>query len=376
VPECYFSLYKDKDLPRETAAVYAMVANLDENVGRLLARLEELRLSQDTVVLFLTDNGPNGRRYNAGLRASKGSVYEGGVRAPLFARWPGRFPPGRRVDTIAAHIDIYPTMLELCGVRAPQALPLDGISIAPLLAGEPRRWPERMLFTHREGKEKPSALYPGAVRTQRFNLVNGEELYDMDKDPGERNNVAAAYPEKVRELRAAYEAWYREAAAQCGFTRRPIPVGYPEENPVVLPAPQCYFRGALKFFGGAGYAHDWITNWANTDDSVYWDIAVVRAGSYEVSLSYLCAKEDLGSKLAVTAGEATVEDTIRQPTSMAPRPNRDLIPRTETPEMHWGTLVLGSLRLPQGRQQLTVKALSKPGRAVMDLKSVSLRRLA
>jgi arylsulfatase A len=357
------------------AAVYAMVASLDENIGRLLAGLDRLRLSQDTIVIFLTDNGPNGQRFNAGLRAAKGSVYEGGVRAPFFIRWPGRLEAGRRVDTIAAHIDVYPTLLEMCGVAQPKGLPIDGRNILPLLEGSAPGWPDRILFTHREGRDNPSATYPGTVRTQRFNLVNGKELYEIPTDPGERNNLAAQYPDKVKQLRGAYEAWYAGASQECGFTRKPIPVGYAQENPVSLPAPQSYFHGNLKFFGGAGWAHDWITGWGNVADYVHWDIDVVRPGRYEVSLRYLCPKSDLGSKVAVGVAASSVQATITQATSMTPRPARDVIPRTETPEMDWGALPAGALQLEAGKAQLIVKALSKSGSSVMDLKGVVLSRL-
>jgi arylsulfatase A len=375
VPERYLAPYKSMSIPEQVAAVYAMVANLDENVGRLLAALERLRLAQNTIVVFLTDNGPNGQRYNAGLRAAKGSVYEGGVRVPFFIRWPGRLQAGRRVDTIAAHIDLYPTLLEMCGASMPKGLPIDGRSILPLLEGKAQNWPDRMLFTHREGKDNPSSTYPGAVRTERFNLVNGKELYEIPADPGEQNNVAVKYPQKVKELRAAYEAWYEVAGRECGFVRKPIPVGYAEENPVSLPAPQSYFHGDLKFFAGSGFAHDWITNWKKVDDWVHWDVDVVHAGRCEVTLSYLCPKEDLGSRIAVSVGEARVEAAIAEPTSMTPKPARDVIPRSETREMHWGSLPLGTLTLPAGKSQLAVRALTRAGGAVMDLKSVSLRRL-
>lgn len=352
-----------------------MVTNLDENIGRLLARLDQFGLSKNTIVIFLTDNGPNGRRFNAGLRGSKGSVYEGGVRAPFFIRWPERLEAGKRVNTIAAHIDVFPTLLDLCGVVQPKGLRIDGCSLRPLLFGERQNWPERMVFTHRESLEDPASMYPGAVRTQRFNLVNGEELYDMIVDPVEQNNIASKHPQKVTELRSAYEAWYREALGERGFHRRPIPAGYAEENPVILPAPQSYFHGALRFHGGVGYAHDWITGWNRLEDSVYWDIDVVRAGQYEVTLSYLCPQGDVGAKIAVSAAGQSLQATITQPTPMTRKPSKCVIPENVYPEMHWARLRLGRFPLKAGRSTLTVKALSKPGAAVMNLKEVSLRWL-
>jgi arylsulfatase A len=375
VPERYFRPFKQAGLPDPVAAVYGMVTNLDENIGRLMARLAQLGLAENTIVIFLTDNGPNGQRYNAALRAAKGSVYEGGVRVPFFIRWPGRLEAGRRLDRIAAHIDVYPTLLELCGVPLPKKLPLDGRSLAPLLAGKAAAWPDRLLFTHREAERNPSATWPGAVRTQRFNLVNGTELYEIPADPGEQNNLAAKYPDQAKELRAAYEAWYAEAGPQCGFQRPPIPVGYAEEPLVVLPAPQSYPHGHLRFRGGPGWAHDWITGWTSLADSVHWEIDVARPGSFEVSLLYLCPASDLGSKIRLTVAGQSLEATLREATPMERKPSRAAFPEDSYPEMHWATLPLGRLELPVGKARLALEALSQPGAMVMDLKEVRLRLL-
>lgn len=373
VPERYFRPFKDQGLADQVAAPYAMLANLDENLGRLLARLEQLGLARDTIVIFLTDNGPNGQRFNAGLRAAKGSVYEGGVRVPCFLRWPGRFDAGRRLDQIAAHIDLYPTLLELCGVPLPAGqLPLDGQSLVPLLTGQAPPWPDRMLFTHREPERNPSGTYPGAVRTQRFNLVNGKELYEIPVDPGEQHDLSAKSPGKVKELRAAYEAWYAVAGPQCGFTRWPIPVGYAEEPRSVLHAPQSYPHGNLRFHGGPGYAHDWLTGWTSLEDWAEWDIDVVRPSTFEVSLRYLCPASDLGAKVRLTVAGRSLDGVIREATPMERKPSRAVFPEENYPEMHWGTLPLGRLALPAGRARLEVRALSKPGATVMDLKEVCL----
>jgi arylsulfatase A len=373
VPQTFLERFRDPALSRETAIVYGMIENLDRNVGRLLAKLDERQLAEDTIVIFLTDNGPNGQRFNAGLRGTKGSVYEGGVRAPFLIRWPGKLRPGRR-DNLSAHVDVYPTLLDLCGVRRPDGPPIDGMSLRPVLEERTGERPERMLFTHRETARDPAATYPGAVRTQRFNLVNGTELYEIPSDPGERRNVAARYSEKVAELRAAYERWYEQAARECGFARKPIPVGYAAENPVVLPAPQSYFDGSLRFHGRNGYAHDWISGWTRVSDSVWWELDVVEAGAYDINLRYACRASDVGSRIAVEAGGARLEAAIEEATGTDPVPDHNLIPGSHYIELPWRTLAVGRAALSRGRTRLRVRAISKPGAAVMELKSVSLFR--
>ncbi len=374
VPDRYLRLYDGSGLDRQTLAAYAMLTCLDENIGRLLTRLDRLRIAQDTIVIFLSDNGPNTVRHNCGLRGIKASVYEGGVRVPFLMRWPGRLPAGRSIPALAAHIDVFPTLLDLCGIEQPPGPPLDGVSLKPLLAGAERSWPDRMFFTHHERRNAPPNLHPGAVRTARFNLINSTELYDFPSDPGERHDVAARYPEDARRLRAAYEAWFRQVSAECTFRRRPIPVGYPEENPVSLPAVQANFHGGIRF-KQEGWAYDWLTNWTSLEAGVDWDIDVVRAGRYEATLSYLCAPENLGARLHVSATGQSLETVIDRPTSMEPKPNRDVVPRTEMFEMNWGLQRLGVLALEKGRASLAVRVLNIPGRTALELYEVSLRRL-
>ncbi|MBI3279424.1 MAG: arylsulfatase [Acidobacteria bacterium] len=374
-PERNWRRFHDKGMPMELSAIYGMVENLDANIGRLLGRLDALGLAQDTIVIFLTDNGPNGKRYTSGLRGQKGAVYEGGVRAPFFIRWPGRVKAGGKVETIAAHIDVYPTVLDLCGVPPPKGRPIDGRSLRPLLEGRASGWPDRAIFTHRETAKRPEAMYPGAVRTQRFNLVDGTELYEIPTDPGEQHDVSARYPEKVRELRALYEDWFQTAIAERGFHRYPIPVGYDEENPVVLPAPQSYFSGSIKFHNDSGFAHDWLTAWTQLEDRIHWELDVVRGGAYDIGVRYLCPAGATGSVVELSMGGKTAEAKVAEATDMSPAPNHNLVPVKHYNNMRWGTLRFGHVEVPRGRTRLELRARSKPGPAVMDVKEAVLRRL-
>ncbi|MEZ5354665.1 MAG: arylsulfatase [Bryobacteraceae bacterium] len=374
-PDRYWKKFDAKGMPREKAAVYGMIENLDDNIGRLTARLEGLGLAGETIVVFLTDNGPAGERYNAGLRGRKGSVYEGGVRVPFFLRWPGHVRPGRKVDTIAAHIDVYPTLADLCGVARAEGRAIDGRSLRPLLEDDKAGWPDRPLFTHRELVDKESAAYPGAIRTQRYNLVNGKELYDMEADPGESKDVAAEHPEAVRELRGRYEDWFQTAIAERGFHRLPIPVGHPEENPVTLPATQAYFDGAIRFNNGNGFAHDWLVGWTESSSTVHWEIDVAEAGRYGVTIQYLCPAGETGAVVGVEAGEEQIRATVERATSMDALPDRNLVFVKHYVTMDWGRLAAGAIELRKGRTRLVLRAIANAGGRVMDVKGVELRRL-
>jgi arylsulfatase A len=376
VPPRYWDEYSKMDIPKPAAAAYALTACMDDNIGRILQRLSGLGLEKDTVVIFMSDNGPNGQRYNSGLHGTKGSVYEGGTREPFFARWPGHFKPGAKVDRITSVIDLHPTILDLCGVANSTGLPLDGRSLKPLLTGSSSEWPERALFTHGERVANPSAMFPGAIRTQNFNLVNGAELYNVAEDPGEHTDVASKFPDEAKRLRAAYEKWFQDVLPPGGFKRLPLPIGYAEENPASLPAPEAYLSAGLAYYGEHGYAWDWVTKWTSLEQSIHWDVDVHQAGDYEVTLEYLCPEGSTGSEVEVSAGSAAVKGVIRQSTPMEPIVMRDVVPRTEVPKMHWTTVTLGKLQLPAGAAKITVRPLSKPGAVVMDLNQVLLKRNA
>jgi arylsulfatase A-like enzyme len=372
VPDKYFDKYKAEGLDDYLASVYGMVENVDDNVARVLGRLDELKLRDNTIVIFMTDNGPNGVRFNGGMRGTKGNLHEGGSRVPFFLRWPARFKEARLIKQIAAHIDVYPTLLELCDAPIPKTSPPDGISLVPLLEGREGNWPDRMLFT--QHRLNPNT---GAVRTERYRLVNdgrGWELFDMEKDPGQKKNIAAEQPEVARRLTAAYENWWRETLPQTRGSRAPIPVGHAEENSVELPVPQSQFTGGLRF-SGRHPNNAWLTNWTKIDATVEWELDVVKAGRYEVGLLYLCPKSSAGTRVQISVAGSATEATLRETNGQQIR-SPDRVPRTEVYEMDWATLESGVLTLPQGRSKLTLRALTKTGDMVMDLKSVVLNRIA
>lgn len=225
--------FADLALNADPAGFYGMIENIDTNVGRLLQQLEQWNLLQDTLIIFMSDNGmaavgpgplerPLGRgadgtelrTYNAGMKGFKGSVDEGGVRVPFFIRWDDHIVPGRDIDHVAAHLDILPTLAALAGVACP-ADQVEGRSLLPLLEDPQAEWPERYLFTHQgrwpTGANPDNYQWRGfAVRSHRFRFVDDNELYDMQSDPGQTRNVIDEYPEIAREMRAAYDRWWRE----------------------------------------------------------------------------------------------------------------------------------------------------------------------
>ena len=240
VPEKNYQNFKGKTKDDKTARVFAMVENVDENVGKLLKHLDEKKLSHDTLVVFLTDNGPNGIRHNEPFRGMKGQVHEGGVRTAFLARWPAKIKPGHKNATNAGHIDIYPTLLEIAGLKSKEQI--DGTSILPLLTGEtPASFPSDrvMVFQWHRGipvKRRKFCVVAGQWKlsspTDRPAKPQDLQLYDITADPKEKNDLSKKHPAKVKHMLASYDAWFENVAATRKDTFAPprIVIGTPHET--------------------------------------------------------------------------------------------------------------------------------------------------
>ncbi len=285
VEERYARPYRDNQQIR-SAEFYGMIANIDDNFGRLRAFLAAAGLEENTILMFMTDNGSSaGARldrdgfeiggYNAGLRGMKGSRYDGGHRAPWFVRWPAAgLAGGREVAEMALDIDVLPTLIELCGLEAPAHAPFDGVSLGALLRGEMERLPGDR--THhldlRQATELPD-IWDGCVLTRDWRLVFGRELYAIKDDPGQRRDLAEEHPEVVRRLREAQEAWWREALPRMS-EYAPISLGAAAENPTRL--------DAMDVQGDVAWNQNHVA--AAQKSTGTWAVKVERPGRYRFAL--------------------------------------------------------------------------------------------
>lgn len=394
VPDRYFNRFKAAGFDDTVSAFWGMVENLDDNVGLVLKKLDELNLTRNTIVLFLSDNGGTAgvKLYNAGLRGGKTSVHEGGTRVPLFVRWPAAGWTPRVATPITAHVDLYPTLLDLCGVNPPKGPPVDGVSLRPLLEGREAGWPERTLFVHNGIDE--TNKWPAAVRTPRYRLVreikgsaagssavNADatvkpwQLYDMLNDPGEKTNLASREAALVKELAARYDAWYADLS-RGGLRRPPIPVGLPGHDTVTLPAHHAFRTPPLHYAAGGGFSHDWLTGWDNTSGRITFDVDVARRGDYAAQIAYASPSADAGSRLRLSDGASSCEAAIpAAPPRDIPLPHRDAAGHAKYRNREWAELVLGTLPLPQGRATLALEALALANGQAMDVKHLRLTRL-
>ncbi|MEM8711113.1 MAG: arylsulfatase [Planctomycetota bacterium] len=256
---------KSEQVDRE-ARICAMIENVDQNVGRLLQRLEERRVSRDTIVVFLSDNGPLWGRTTRGLRGYKTQPHEGGIRSPLFVRWPGQLNPETHVPQIAAHVDVLPTLLEAAGVEgSADEDSLDGRSLLPLLRGEEVDWRERHIFLQSHRGNAPLPRKHFAVVGQRWKLVRASgfsgsserqgapyELFDLVEDPAESANLAAEHPRIVADLKRRYDAWFQDVTKGSGgvWTPPAIVLDADAEPTTALTRQDLWFESGEGWSGG------------------------------------------------------------------------------------------------------------------------------
>lgn len=354
------------------ACVYGMCENIDDNVGKILNKLNELSIRENTIVIFLSDNGPNGQRYNDYMRGIKGSAHEGGVRVPCFIQWPGHLPEGLKVETIAAHFDWLPTLANLCQIQIPDTLSLDGQDISPLLLGDADNWPERIIYVQQSGQSLTP--YRGGLRTPQYRLVVGKDqtsLFDMLADPEQKNDLSKTNPELLDSLQAQYQTWYQNMQAQVQ-DETIIPLGFPNQKVVELPAHESKFQGEIQFKEGHGWAHDWVVNWTKPNDQITWEVMVKEENTFQVEMIYTVPETDLGSEIQFRGGGASTQQILNKAFDPPLIPSPDRISRQEVYEKTWANLSLGEITLPPGQHTLSLSASNIPGAQVAELKAIRL----
>lgn len=239
VEDKYIDMYR-RQVPEDRARFYGMISNIDENVGLLREKLAEWGLAERTIVIFMTDNGTaNGctlddnkfvvNGYNAGMRGTKGSPYEGGHRVPFFLHSPNdKSASGRDINQLTANIDILPTLLDLCRLPLPDDLDLDGKSLLPLLEGKQKDWDDRFIVTDSQRVPNPIKWKDSAVMRGNWRLINGKELYDIEQDPEQRVDQSDHYPDIAIQLCQDYEVWWDRVSKQF-HEEIPISIGSPHE---------------------------------------------------------------------------------------------------------------------------------------------------
>lgn len=360
--------YSEREEPDHTRAAYAMAENIDWNVGRVAAKLQELDLDENTLFLYFSDNGPNGWRWNGGMEGRKGNTDEGGVRAPLVLYWPQKIKEGRVVPQITFAADLFPTLLDITGIDYAGQKPLDGKNLMPLVtAADLTEWPDRLLVNHWRDRT--------SVRSQQFRLDHEDRLFDMETDPGQTEDVSEVFPAVAARLKTEKERWRMEVLPELPKEDiRSFTLGHPDFIYNQLPARDGIAHGNIE------RSNRWpncsfYTNWTSLEDSITWEVEVLADGEFEVVLYYTCREQDVGTRLTLTDGKEAVAVTITEahdPPLRGMEHDRTL--RGESYVKDFKPISMGRLKLKEGRSTLRLKALEIPGEQTVDFRLLMLKR--
>lgn len=369
--------YAEQGLEERTARVYGLIEQLDQNVGRILDQLTREGLLEETIIIFMSDNGPisgwqipqEKMRFNAGLRDQKFSVFEGGIRTQSFWSWAGHWTENQSIPTVAAHIDVLPTLLDITGITSdtPEKR-IDGQSLQGLLAGGAPP-DERIVFQNFAlstlGNTEP---YPGGIaRKGPWKMVNGEHLYQLDDDPGESTDLAEQRPEIFNELKTAYQNWWDGILEENNLQVSPIPLGYPQADSVFIQPHHARASGGLIFLGKRGLegerigSHpsgvdgDWLSNWQTPEDRASWPAAFVESGSYEFGILARYQHSDGPSiELEVQVGTASLTKVLPEQ------------PQAES----WSYYSLGQMELPAIKDTLSLSLVTSQPNPGLEIKEL------
>ncbi|SHE72928.1 Arylsulfatase A [Mariniphaga anaerophila] len=374
VPDRWWNKFEEVKIPKgnddnHTRAALAMCENIDWNVGRLLAKLDELKLANNTIVVYFSDNGPNGNRWNGGMRGIKGSTDEGGVRSPLFICWPAGIEAGTKIPQICSAMDLMPTLADMAGIKIANNKPLDGISLTPLLYENDDIWEDRILVQHWNNRL--------SVRTQQYRLDYSGNLYDMNNDPGQTKAINNLKPELTKTLQKTADDFRKNMLEKFGkkFDKRPFVIGHPDAKHTQIPARDGFEHGNIK--RSNHYPNDsFFNNWTSIDDSITWNCEIGKTGTYKVELFYTCPTADVGSTIELSFNDnrltAKIVEAHDPPlTGM----EYDRFPRIESYVKDFKQTTLGNIELSKGRGTLILKALEIPGSQVMDFRLMLLTRI-
>jgi len=361
--------YLARGLPIREARIYSLIERVDSNIGRLLKRLQDLDIEKKTLVMFMSDNGGVSKFWKGEMKGNKGQTYEGGVRSPLFARWPGVIKPGGVVEAQTSHVDLLPTFCELAGVDVPGDRTIDGKSLVNLLRAGKGDVHQPYVY-HTWDRYFPNPDKRWGVSDQRWKLVgmfagetkpvpSGWRLYDLQSDPGELTNLARQHPEIVARLRTAFTDWFANVTREVEYRPIAIPVGHPGQKLVTLQPSWSTWTGKQVNYTFDGYDWDTIDGWKDPGEEATWRIDVLEKGRYAVVLRYGCRPLDAGGVLRISCGQSSLEYKVRATTTA------DQFER----------FMAGELMLEKGESLLKAEVKSAPGRELMRLNQLYLKRI-
>jgi arylsulfatase A-like enzyme len=374
VPESYLKdkdivlkgRYSDKENIKKTQAALAMVENLDYNVGKVIDSLKKYKLYDNTIIIYFSDNGPNGNRWNNDLKERKGSTNEGGVRVPFFIQWPNKIPSGTKVAQISSVLDIFPTLIELTNNSS--KIDFDGLSFNKYLQDQKLKDNKRKIFSYWNNKI--------SVRNNRFILDNQDNLFDLKLDHKQELPVNNKFLSDFKRLKDAKSFWKKNIVDKYkdSIKRRPFTVNDKKSIYTHLPARDAEITGKLK--RSSIHANcSFIENWKNEEDYIYWDIDVLESGLNNVELYYTLPKNSVGTEISVEYENQIIYKELK--TFYDPElegSKKDVIKRIESYTKEFVSVNIGEINFKKGFSRLKVKTIKKIGKKSIDFRLLVLKK--
>ncbi|MDO3384701.1 arylsulfatase [Gilvimarinus sp. SDUM040013] len=385
LPQALFDQYKLIGLDNVDASVFGMVENIDTNLQRLLNQLDRRGALDNTLVVFLSDNGPafpgGNSRYNGDMKGSKGKVDEGGVRVPFAIYWQGHLRSGYRVTTPGQHIDLLPTLLTLTGLKSTQPNNIHGVDLSPAIKGENvAALNKRPLFTHhfrntRRPEQQAVQASPGAIRQEGWLATTDHQqrwqLYNLATDPQQKVNLAEKNPEKLNDLKNQYLQWYQDTRLN-EYRALPIPVGHAGIPYTMFPAHEAEItREGVEYHFQDGWAHDWVESVSQQPGQIRWPLEVVKAGRYTLTLGYDTPQKKYSGEVTLSIGKQKIVLRDFAPFKSKERMGKRLAHTSEAPTKSWGKHAK-TLHLAKGRYDLTLDFASDPQNRSLAIKYIEI----
>tara|TARA_B110000858_G_scaffold198248_1_gene263511 strand:+ start:133 stop:1791 length:1659 start_codon:yes stop_codon:yes gene_type:complete len=358
--------YSDKENIKKTQAALAMVENLDYNVGKVIDSLKKYKLYDNTIIIYFSDNGPNGNRWNNDLKERKGSTNEGGVRVPFFIQWPNKIPSGTKVAQISSVLDIFPSLIELTNNSS--KIDFDGLSFNKYLQDQKLKDNKRKIFSYWNNKI--------SVRNNRFILDNQDNLFDLKLDHKQELPVNNKFLSDFKSLKDAKSFWKKNIVDKYkdSIKRRPFTVNDKKSIYTHLPARDAEITGKLK--RSSIHANcSFIENWKNEEDYIYWDINVLESGLNNVELYYTLPKNSVGTEISVEYENQIIYKELK--TFYDPElegSKKDVIKRIESYTKEFVSVNIGEINFKKGFSRLKVKTIKKIGKKSIDFRLLVLKK--
>ena len=373
VPDKYFDgkeillkgRYSKRENIEKTKAAMGMIENIDENIGNVVRSLKEKGIYENTIIIFFSDNGPNGNRWNNDLKDRKGSTNEGGVRVPFLIQWPKNIKKGLKIKQISSVLDVFPTLLELTGNKSLNDL--DGMSLKRFLDSPSLLDDERTIFSYWNNRI--------SARNNNYILDHENNLYDLVKDFSQYNPLEKDNNPHYQKLLNDKNEWLTKVVNpnKKKLTRRPFTINYNTAKYTHLPARDAEINGDLK--RSSIHANcSFIENWKNTNDYIFWEINVLEDGINNIELYYTLEKESVGTEIALEFENQIIKKTIDEfhdPSLLGFE--EDKIKRIESYTKDFKKIKIGTMSFKKGLSKLKLKTTKKVGKKSIDFRLLILK---